>query len=157
VLAGAVLGPGAGDADRAGFLGELLMALHVHDMAGRGEYLPPKRVEPRSEAMAGFASLVGAAGVRYQAAADISKSPNARPAGLETTGGLVAPGFQAGASSVADEITLRAAADLLGLSPERVRQLVHADEIAAKQERTGHRRWHADRASVIAYRERRSA
>jgi hypothetical protein len=155
-VVGAFLGPGASDAERADLLGEVFVAVRLHDDLGRGVYPRRGTVTARSRGMADLEVVLAAAVRRYRASATEAVSPTAWPAGLEVPGGLVESGFQPGALSASDEVTLREAAALLGLrSSEWPRQLIQSGELDGWQEAAGHREWHVTRASVIAYRQRR--
>ena len=114
-VAGLLLWERASDAAVADVLAELLTALRLQHDLSRNVTPPKGTVAARSRALAGLEAAVAAAVRHYRAAA---VSPTASPAGLEVPVGAVGPGFQAGASSGADEITLREAAGMLGLSAE---------------------------------------
>jgi hypothetical protein len=147
----------AGDTAIADVLGELLVALRAADGLSRGVVPPRGTVGPRSQALAGVETAVAAAVSCWRARANASGSATGVSAHLAVGTAALDPDFQAPASSASDEITLRKAAAILGLkSSERVRQLIRAREIEGWQEAGGRRRWHAIRASVIAYGERRS-
>ena len=142
-------------ADPAGVLAELLIALRVRAALSEG-YVPPrrKRTAPSAAAVA-LAAEIEKAVCYCLAAADEAASPSVLPGDLEVRDDEVGADLQTGASSVPEEITLEEAAVVLGFrSVERVRQLVRAGEIDGYQDATGKRQWHARRPSVIAYRGR---
>jgi excisionase family DNA binding protein len=142
-------------ADPASFLSEVLIALRVRALLLRGVYPPRgKPREPETVALVA-ADVIEKAVCFYLAAGDGAASPSALPASLGIPGGEVGADSQMAGLSEADEITSGQAAELLGLSAERVRQLIDEHKIDGWQDSTGRHAWHVVRASVIAYRERR--
>ena len=152
----ASLPPSADDVAVARVLGELLVALRLHDGLGNGVYPPRGSVPRRSPAMAGLEAAVARVVRRYRDAASAAGSPTSLPAGLEVAAARAGRDLQAPRSSPEDVITLAEAALLLGVGQERARQLVHDHGLRNWRESGGRHRLQVVRGEVIALREHRS-
>ena len=116
-------------ADPASFLTEVNSALELRDAVHHGYKPQRKSVTAPSRAVLAFAEVTDEAARYFLELGNPARSPNALPAGLGISGGEVGADSQMAPSSEPDEITSGQAAELLGVSAERVRQLARKHHI----------------------------
>jgi len=137
-------------------LGELLVALRMHDGLSRNAYPPEGTVAARSRAMAHLEAAVARVVRRYQDLANAAVSPNVLPAGLEDGATRAGADLQVPRTSAQDVIDLDQAGALLGVGRERARQLVREYKLTSWSRLTGRHELQVYRGEVIALREQRS-